>query len=90
MRSPALRGQLIFAGSIHVLEEDSGLENLESVQLGVEYLYRERLAFRVGAKGDHLTAGAGIRVYGRLSFDLAFLENSQLDNTYQISASFFF
>lgn len=88
--SRALRGRLIFAGSVHMFEEESGLEDLESVQLGAEYIYRERLAFRIGAKGNHFTAGTGIYLYSSLAFDLAFVENSQLDNTYQISASFFF
>ncbi len=90
IRSQGLHGRLLFAASIHLFEEDSGLENLEGVQLGGEYLYRERLAFRFGTNGSHWTAGAGVRVYDRLAFDLAFLEHNQLENTYQISASFFF
>ena len=90
VRSRSLHGRLLLAASIHLLEEDSGLENLEGVQLGGEYVYRERLAFRFGTNGSHWTAGAGVRVYDRLAFDLAFLEHNQLENTYQISASFFF
>ena len=89
-RFAAIHSRITWSMSVHIGEEKSGLEDAEGIQVGVEALFRDRLAFRVGAEGDHLTAGAGIRLYGRINFDLAFLENGQLDNTYRISASFYF
>jgi hypothetical protein len=51
---------------------------------GVEILYRDRLAARLGFDQGNFTAGAGflIRQFG---LDIAFLSNDQLDNTYRIS-----
>jgi hypothetical protein len=82
--------ELTWSTSLHIGEEKSGVEDVEAVQAGLEFVYRKRLAFRLGAEGDHFTAGAGVRLYRRVSFDLAFLEHGQLDNTYRISASLFF
>jgi hypothetical protein len=51
---------------------------------GVEILYRNRLAARLGFDQGDFTAGAGflIRQFG---LDVAFLSHDQLDNTYRIS-----
>lgn len=51
---------------------------------GVEILYRENLAARLGFDQGDFTAGAGflIRQFG---LDIAFLSHDQLDNTYRIS-----
>ncbi len=87
---PAIRGRITWSISLHIGEEKSGLEDAEGIHTGAEYLFRKVLAFRIGAEGDHFTAGAGIRLYERFGFDLAFLEHGQLDNTYRISASFYF
>lgn len=87
---PALGGRTVWSVSIHLGEEKSGVEDVQGVQAGVEYLFRDRLAFRVGMEGDHFTVGAGLRLYNRFALDLAFLENGQLDNTYRISASMYF
>ena len=87
---PAIDSRLTWSVSTHIGEEKSGLEDVEGIQAGVEYRFKDLLAFRTGAEGDHLTAGAGLRLYRRFGLDLAFLENGQLDNTYRISASFYF
>ena len=87
---PSLHGRATVSASVHLGEEKSGVEDAQGVHLGVEFMYRGRAAFRLGAEGDHFTAGAGVRVSDRFGLDLAFLENSQLDNSYRISASAYF
>ena len=86
----AFDGLITCSGSVSIGEEKSAAENLQGVRIGVEYLYRKKLAFRLGARGNHFTAGAGVRLRGRVAFDLAFLEHGELDNTYRISGSFYF
>ncbi len=51
---------------------------------GIEILYRELLAARLGFDQGDFTAGAGflIRQFG---LDVAFLSHDQLDNTYRVS-----
>ena len=83
-------GRLTASASLHLGEERSGAEDVEGVHIGTEYSYKEFVSLRVGAEGDHFTAGAGLRIDGRFGLDLAFLENGQLDNTYRISASVYF
>lgn len=87
---PVLRGRITWSTSVHIGEEKSGLEDIEGLHTGAEYRFQDKLAFRIGAEGDHFTAGAGIHLYGRFGFDLAFLEHGQLDNTYRISAFAYF
>jgi hypothetical protein len=87
---PGIRGRLTSSVSVHLNEESSVLEDVQGVQAGAEYAFREQIAFRLGAEGDHFTAGAGVRIRERIGLDLAFLENGRLDNSYRISGSFFF
>ena len=87
---PSLEGVAKLSASVHLGEERSGVEDVEGVHLGAEFVYRDRVAFRLGAEGDHFTAGAGVRVRDRFGLDLAFLQNGQLDNTFRISASAYF
>lgn len=86
----AINSRLTLSISTNIGEEKSTIEDLEEIQIGLEYKFKNLLAFRAGADGDHLTAGAGLRFHPHFGLDLAFLENGQLDNTYRISASFYF
>ena len=86
----AVNGLITCSGSLRIGEEESAVENFQGVRIGVEYVYRKKLAFRLGARGNHFTAGAGVRLRGRVAFDLAFLEHGELDNTYRISGSLYF
>lgn len=87
---PDLRGTVTVSVSAHLNDEGSVLEDGQILQAGAEYRYREQVAFRLGAQGDHFTAGAGLRLKDRVGLDVAFLENGDLDNSYRISASLFF
>ncbi len=58
-----------------------------NLRAGVEYEYRERLSIRVGSDAGFFTAGAGLRV-GLLRIDYAFLNNTDLDVSHRVSASF--
>ena len=89
-RFEALRGQVVWSGSVHLAEQRSEAEDGQGLRLGAEYLYRDSLAFRIGMRDRHFTVGAGLCLHGRLAFDLAFLEHGELDNTYRISASVYF
>ena len=86
----AIDGRITCSGSLNIGEEKSAADSFQGVRLGVEYLYRNKLAFRLGARGNHFTAGAGVRLRGRVAFDLAFLEHGELDNTYRVSGSLYF
>jgi len=64
------------------------------VRAGIEYWYRETLAFRVGSErlgGDEnpFTAGAGIRIK-RFSFDYAYRNHSDLDDVHRLSGGVLF
>jgi len=85
-----LHGRLTASASVHLNEEGSVLEDMQGIQAGAEFVYGERVAFRLGAEGDHFTAGAGVRLLDRVGLDVAFLENGRLDNSYRVSASVFF
>ena len=54
-------GRITASASLHLGEDRSGAEDIEGVHLGTEYSYKELVAFRLGAEGDHFTAGAGLR-----------------------------
>lgn len=86
----AVDGRITCSGSVSIGEEKSAADRFQGARVGVEYLYRKKLAFRLGARGNHFTAGAGVRLGGRVAFDLAFLEHGELDNTYRISGSVYF
>ena len=86
----AADGRIICSGSFSIGEEKSAADGLQGVRVGIEYVYRKKLAFRLGARGNHFTAGAGVRLGGRVAFDLAFLEHGELDNTYRVSGSVYF
>jgi hypothetical protein len=73
----------------HFGEDTSGIEGNQMIHLGIEYQFKQRLMLRLGRRGSHLTAGSGIKL-NRATIDLAFLQNTQLNNTYRISTSIFF
>jgi len=81
--------RLLGAISGHLGEDTSGIEGNQVIHLGIEYQLKQRLMLRLGRRGSHFTAGAGIKL-NRATIDLAFLQNSQLNNTYRISTSIFF
>ena len=81
--------RLLAGISGHWGEDTSGIESQQMIHLGMEYQYKQRLMFRLGRRGSHLTAGTGIKL-NRATIDLAFLQNNQLNNTYRISTSIFF
>ena len=85
-----LESVLVASASFHLGETTSSIEDVQTVQLGVEGVFREQLAFRLGFQGDHFTAGTGVRLYDRVGFDLAFLGHGGLENTYRISAAMYF
>ena len=86
----AADGEITCSGSFSVGEEKSAADNFQGARVGIEYLYRNKLALRLGARGNHFTAGAGVRLGRRVAFDLAFLEHGELDNSYRISGSLYF
>ena len=82
-------GDMIISFSTHLNDKKSTREKTRSIQLGIEYRLQHHLAFRLGYKDGHFTAGTGLQ-FRRFGVDLAFMEHDQLDNTYRISASLFF
>jgi hypothetical protein len=83
------KGLFTASVSAHLNDQKSSGEESKSLQLGLEYLMKRRIAFRLGYKEGHFTAGTGLH-HSNFAIDLAFLEHEQLDNTYRISATLFF
>ncbi len=82
-------GEITVSVSTRINDQKPTRENARSIQLGIEYRLQQRVAFRLGRRDGHFTAGTGLQL-SRFGLDLAFLEHDQLDNTYRISATLFF
>jgi hypothetical protein len=89
---PSLRGDLtaVFDARITFEGNDGSQLEGESVSAdlrpGLEYWFRSTIAGRVGASGDRVTAGFGIR-YGGFGVDYAFVGHEELDNSHRVSLS---
>lgn len=57
--------------------------------LGGEYTYRKIISLRIGSDQGHLTAGLGLMVK-RFQVDTSFSAHKSLDNSYKVSAFFYF
>ena len=98
-----------FGGSINVVdgvdhvlvmaaEGSHPSDNLEKYNAGLEYLFKERFALRVGSRfnydSDGLTAGAGMRIpYGEeglISFDYAYQDFGILTEVHRFTMAFAF
>jgi hypothetical protein len=90
-----ISGSLAFAVDFDVRFEDEEDATFTGsvpvdVRAGVEYWYRDTLAFRIGSErlggdGDPFTAGAGLRIRQRFSFDYAYRNHSELDDVHRLS-----
>ncbi|MDP6801841.1 MAG: hypothetical protein QF819_01495 [Gemmatimonadota bacterium] len=54
------------------------------LRAGLEYLFRDTVALRVGSEEGRFTAGTGLR-FRRLSFDYAFRGHADLEDTHRVS-----
>ncbi len=97
----AISGSLTGALDLAVRFEDEAAEGYSfnaggmpgDVKLGVEYWYRDALAFRVGSEGigradDPYTAGAGVRIRRlgvAFAFDYAYRSHADLEDVHRIS-----
>lgn len=98
-----------FGGSINVIEGTDHIltlaaegthpsDNLEKYNAGLEYLFMERFALRVGSRfnydSDGLTAGAGMRIpygeEGQISFDYAYQDFGLLTEVHRFTMAFAF
>lgn len=98
-----------FGGSINVIdgvdhvvvmaaEGSHPSDNLEKYNAGIEYLFKERFALRVGSRfnydSDGITAGAGLRIpYGEeglISVDYAFQDFGILTEVHRFTMAFAF
>jgi hypothetical protein len=86
---PMFQGKLTGSISFHLGEEKSGVEGIQGIQIGTEYLLKQTIALRMGLQDHHFTLGTGLKTR-RFALDLAFLSHQYLDNTYRISASLYF
>ncbi len=86
-RIESLEGHVLCSFSGVINETSSEIEQGQRLRAGFEYRHHRGLAARIGLEGDHFTAGAGIEPTERIRVDVAFLEDSDLDNTYRISAT---
>jgi hypothetical protein len=89
---PALRGSLTAAFDARITFEGNDGSQFESdsagadLRPGLEYWFKRTIAGRVGASGDRVTAGFGIR-YGGFGADYAFVGHEELDNSHRVSLS---
>ena len=84
-----LKGKLTGSISFHFGEEKSGVEGVQGIQIGTEYMLKQTVALRMGLQDRHFTLGTGLKTR-RFALDLAFLSHHDLDNTYRISGSLYF
>lgn len=89
---PAIRGSLTAAFDARIAFEGNDGSQLEGESMsadlrpGLEYWFKNTLAARVGASGDRVTAGFGLR-YGGFGADYAFVGHEDLDNSHRVSLS---
>jgi hypothetical protein len=79
---------LRFEGRDYSAQLSAGPLSFDS-HLGLEIMYLNKLAARIGSDVGNLTLGAGLRI-NRLLIDIAMRDHSDLDNTYLVSAAFQF
>jgi len=89
---PSLAGALTAAFDVRMTFDGKDGSQLEGETVsaefrpGLEYWFRKTLAGRVGASGDRVTAGFGVR-YGGFGADYAFVGHEELDNSHRVSLS---
>jgi hypothetical protein len=98
-----------FGGAINVIEMNEHIltlvaegthpsDNLEKYNAGLEYLFKDRFALRLGGRFnydvDGLTAGAGMRLPygedGQISFDYAYQDFGILTEVHRFTLGFAF
>lgn len=88
----SLRGSLTAAFDARISFEGNDGSQLEGESMsadlrpGLEYWFKNTLAGRIGASGDRITAGFGLR-YGGFGADYAYVGHEELDNSHRISLS---
>lgn len=89
---PALDGVLTAAFDARITFEGNDGSQLEGENIGadlrpgVEYWFKKTIAARLGASGERVTAGFGVR-YGGFGADYAFVGHEELDNSHRVSLS---
>jgi hypothetical protein len=89
---PAIKGTLTAAFDARISFEGHDGSQLEGESMGadlrpgLEYWFKNTLAARVGASGDRVTAGFGLR-YAGFGADYAFVGHEDLDNSHRVSLS---
>jgi hypothetical protein len=77
-----------FEGRDYSAQASAGPLSFDS-HLGLEVVYMNKLAARIGSDVGNLTLGAGLRI-NRFLVDIAMRDHSDLDNTYLASVAFQF
>ena len=92
---PALAGAVTAVFDARVTLEGHDGSQLEGksagadLRPGLEYWFKKTIAARVGASGERVTAGFGVR-YGGFGADYAFVGHEELDNSHRVSLSWDF
>ncbi|MFC1692509.1 hypothetical protein ACFL1R_03280 [Candidatus Latescibacterota bacterium] len=85
---PILGGRYVVTGSMLYFGDSPGKKSIDTMNIGLEYLMRDFLAFRVGSFAGKGTFGLGLMrlpLISSSSLDYAFLSHQELDSTHRIS-----
>ncbi|HUT63153.1 MAG TPA: hypothetical protein VMZ04_04265 [Anaerolineae bacterium] len=85
---PWIGGNYILTTSMLFFGDSPSVKGISTMQIGLEYLMRDFLAFRAGSSEGHGTFGVGLMrlpLISSSSLDYAFLSHQELDSTHRIS-----
>jgi hypothetical protein len=90
---PLLGGQYILSASMLFFGDSPKVKGYDSLNIGVEYLFNDYIAFRAGSSQGSGTFGLGIMrlpLVSSSSLDYAFLSHEEFDSTHRISMTIHF
>ena len=89
-RLPLIGGRYIVTASMLYFGDSPDTKGLDTMNIGVEYLINDYIAFRAGSSQGNGTFGMGLMrlpLISSSSFDYAFLSHEDFDSTHRISMS---
>jgi hypothetical protein len=85
---PWIGGNYVISASMLFFGDSPELKSIDTMNIGLEYLIRDIIAFRIGSSLGDGTFGIGLKrlpLISSTSLDYAFLSHQELDSTHRIS-----
>ena len=90
---PWIGGSYVITASMLYFGDSPDVKGIDTMNIGMEYILNDILAFRIGSSEQHGAFGMGIKrlpLISSTSLDYAFLSHHDLDSTHRISLSVHF